>query len=61
MKLKYIISLAASAAVFTSCEKDKIEGPNLNDMYGELTIIESLNVIVASPLISVKVISPRLK
>ena len=30
---------------FTSCEKDKIEGPNLNDMYGELTIIESLNVI----------------
>jgi len=30
---------------FTSCEKDKIEGPNLNDLYGELTILESLNVV----------------
>ena len=30
---------------FTSCEKDKIEGPSLNDLYGELTILESLVVI----------------
>ncbi|MDG1718975.1 MAG: hypothetical protein P8H17_04025 [Flavobacteriales bacterium] len=30
---------------FTSCEKDKIEGPNLNDLYGELTILESLDIV----------------
>jgi hypothetical protein len=28
---------------FTSCEKDKIEGPSLNDLYGELTILELKN------------------
>ena len=30
---------------FTSCEKDKIEGPSLNDLYGELTILEPLSII----------------
>jgi len=31
--------------LFSSCEKDIIEGPSLNDLYGELTILESLVVI----------------
>ena len=30
---------------FTSCEKEKIEGPSLNDLYGELIIMEPLQVI----------------
>jgi len=30
---------------FISCEKDKIEGPSLNDLYGELTILEPLVVM----------------
>jgi hypothetical protein len=41
--LKFL--LLALPFFFTSCEKDKIEGPNLNDLYGELTILESLNVV----------------
>ena len=31
--------------LFSSCEKDIIEGPSLNDLYGELTVLESLVVI----------------
>ena len=30
---------------FISCEKGVVEGPSLNDLYGELTILESLVVI----------------
>ncbi|MDP7567178.1 MAG: hypothetical protein QF383_02190, partial [Flavobacteriales bacterium] len=41
--LKFL--LLALPFFFTSCEKDKIEGPSLNNLYGELTILESLNVI----------------
>ena len=31
--------------LFTSCEKEKIEGPSLNDLYGELSIIEPFLVL----------------
>ena len=41
--LKFL--LLALPFFFTSCEKDKIEGPSLNNLYGELTILESLNVV----------------
>jgi hypothetical protein len=41
--LKFL--LLALPFFFTSCEKDKIEGPSLNDLYGELTILESLNIV----------------
>jgi len=30
---------------FASCEKEKIEGPSLNDLYGELNILESLSIV----------------
>jgi hypothetical protein len=38
-KLTYLFLL--TAALFISCEKDGIEGPNLNDLFGELNIIEN--------------------
>ena len=41
--LKFL--LLALPFFFTSCEKDKIEGPSLNNLYGELSILESLNVV----------------
>ena len=41
--LKFL--LLALPFFFTSCEKDKIEGPSLNDLYGELNILESLNIV----------------
>jgi len=41
--LKFL--LMALPFIFTSCEKDKIEGPSLNNLYGELSILESLNVV----------------
>ena len=41
--LKFL--LMALPFFFTSCEKDKIEGPSLNNLYGELSILESLNVV----------------
>lgn len=41
--LKFL--LLALPFFFTSCEKDKIEGPSLNNLYGELTILDSLNVV----------------
>jgi len=39
------IILPFIVAFFISCEKDGIEGPSLNDLYGELTILESLEVV----------------
>ena len=30
--------------LFTSCEKELIEGPSLNDLYGDLSILEPLNI-----------------
>ena len=33
------------AFFFISCEKEGIEGPNLNDLYGDLTIVQGLEVI----------------
>ena len=31
--------------LFISCEKELIEGPSLNDLYGELSIIEPFLVL----------------
>jgi hypothetical protein len=42
-KLKFLVLL--TPFFFTSCEKEKIEGPSLNDLYGELIIMEPLQVI----------------
>lgn len=42
-KLTYLFLL--TAALFTSCEKDGIEGPNLNDLFGELNIIENFMIV----------------
>ena len=42
-KLKFLLLL--TPFFFTSCEKEKIEGPSLNDLYGELIIMEPLQVI----------------
>ena len=42
-KLTYLFLL--TAALFISCEKDGIEGPNLNDLFGELNIIENLAIV----------------
>jgi len=41
-KIKFLVLISL---IIISCEKDKIEGPNLNDLFGELTIMESLDVI----------------
>jgi len=41
--LKFL--LLALPFFFTSCEKDKIEGPSLNNLYGELTILDSFKVV----------------
>jgi hypothetical protein len=30
--------------LFTSCEKELIEGPSLNDLYGDLSILEPLAI-----------------
>ena len=42
-KLKFLLLL--TPFFFISCEKEKIEGPDLHDLYSELTIIESLNIV----------------
>jgi len=42
-KLTYLLFL--TAFIFISCEKEGIEGPSLNDLFGELNIIESLEVV----------------
>ena len=42
-KLTYLFLLLA--ALFISCEKDGIEGPNLNDLFGELNIIENFMIV----------------
>ena len=42
-KLTYLFLL--TAALFISCEKDGIEGPNLNDLFGELNIIENFMIV----------------
>ena len=42
-KLKTILPILT--AFFISCEKGGVEGPNLNDLYGELTILENLEVV----------------
>jgi hypothetical protein len=42
-KLKFLLLLAPF--FFASCEKEKIEGPSLNDLYGELNILESLSIV----------------
>ena len=42
-KLTYLFLL--TAFLFISCEKDGIEGPSLNDLFGELNIVENLNVV----------------
>ena len=42
-KLKYLLLLLPF--FFNSCEKEKIEGPDLHDLYSELTILESLNIV----------------
>tara|TARA_B100001778_G_C18414664_1_gene550522 strand:- start:48 stop:218 length:171 start_codon:yes stop_codon:yes gene_type:complete len=42
-KLKFLFW--ALTFFFISCEKDKIEGPSLNDLFGELTILEPLVIM----------------
>ena len=42
-KLTYLFLL--TTALFISCEKDGIEGPNLNDLFGELNIIENFMIV----------------
>jgi len=42
-KIKFLLLILPF--FFTHCEKVNIEGPSLNDLYGELNIIESLNII----------------
>ena len=42
-KLKFLLLL--TPFFFNSCEKEKIEGPSLYDLYSELTILEALNII----------------
>ena len=42
-KLKFLLLILPF--FFASCEKDNIEGPSLNDLYGELNILESLNIV----------------
>ena len=42
-KLTYLFLLASVS--FLSCEKEGIEGPNLNDLFGELNIIEEFQII----------------
>ena len=42
-KLKFLF--CALTFFFISCEKDKIEGPSLNDLFGELTILEPLVIM----------------
>ena len=42
-KLKVLLLM--TPFFFISCEKEKIEGPSLNDLYGELIIMEPLQVI----------------
>ena len=39
------IIIPALAFFFLSCEKEGIEGPNLNDLYGDLTIVQGLEAI----------------
>jgi hypothetical protein len=42
-KFKFLLLL--TPFFFISCEKEKIEGPDLHDLYSELTILESLNIV----------------
>jgi len=42
-KLKFLFCVLTF--FFISCEKDKIEGPSLNDLFGELTILEPLLIM----------------
>jgi len=42
-KLKFLLLILPF--FFASCEKEKIEGPSLNDLYGELNILESLSIV----------------
>ncbi len=42
-KLTYLFLLASVS--FLSCEKEGIEGPNLNDLFGELNIIEEFQIV----------------
>ena len=42
-KLTYLFLLTSIS--FLSCEKEGIEGPNLNDLFGELNIIEEFQII----------------
>ena len=44
MKNLRILLFVCFAVVF-SCEKNDIEGPSLNDLYGELDILEELKII----------------
>ena len=44
MKNLRILLFVCLAVVF-SCEKNDIEGPSLNDLYGELDIVEGLKII----------------
>tara|TARA_B100001287_G_C22684064_1_gene532197 strand:+ start:1604 stop:2626 length:1023 start_codon:yes stop_codon:yes gene_type:complete len=44
MKNLRILLFVCLAVVF-SCEKNNIEGPSLNDLYGELDIVEGLKII----------------
>jgi len=42
-KLLYLFLVIS--AIFISCEKDGIEGPSLNDLFGELNILEAFTVV----------------
>jgi hypothetical protein len=42
-KLKFLLFLFPF--FFTSCEKEKIEGPSLNDLFADLEILEPLSVV----------------
>ena len=42
-KLKFLLLL--TPFLFNSCEKEKIEGPSLSDLYSDLIIFETLNIV----------------
>ncbi len=47
MKKIYLLYLATALAAFQSCRKetDAFDGPSLNDIYGEFSIIENFDII----------------
>ena len=42
-KITYLLILTTMC--FFSCEKEEIEGPSLNDLFGQLSIIEDFRVV----------------